>query len=759
MFDESQPPSPNQALVALAPLDPEWHPILHASNQVVLYNPTSHALSVAKSSNTSLPQRLGAVTSPCPYCHRPLPREFEPGLDEEYDGRRRRSGGSDASAYVDDAESHSRAANYFQLLAIANETSSRPSSPPPLTGYDSGSGSGSGTARQGAFPREAMAEGYFKAFFQEEYKLGMGANGSVFLCQHVLDANPLGHFAVKKIAVGESHSYLLAILREVRLLETLRHRNIVTYHHAWLESCQFSAFGPKVPTLHVLMQWAEGGSLDDFIDVRLGRESRLPHIKSSLSNPHPHPSSPSATEQTPDIHSPSARIRAFRAMKRAPPEERERLRREMAERTGESVPSRPSWKAVHLLSAEEVRSLFADVTEGLGFLHDKAILHLDLKPGNVLLTWDEGELIPRAMLSDFGTSRDMLQSNRARSGNTGTLEYASPESLPSPQTGLLRQVDSKADMWSLGMILYKMLFFRLPYRWASEGEAMDAAGEVYQWAADGSAGGDAKRGGAERVSEVEKMDRLEREILGYGGFRSTPPLTASFEGRRLPRAFLVLLESLLNVTPSGRPSCERVLSALREGRFDPVKTASTRSTVGSLISLPPRKTSAPTPLALGPANGQPDVASRGAGRATLRSDEDGNKDMMSQMTGENGGRAALDEADRDEVDEKSALLYSHESLSPNRRQNSNSDRGVFGRIGEHLPWQIPTTRATCIQAVKSCVLVVKTVSLTTLCRDMNPVVIGLVSLVAVADTFSEDLRVSAVLGVVHVVAVWWFRRA
>lgn len=46
-------------------------------------------------------------------------------------------------------------------------------------------------------------------------------------------------------------------------------------------------------------------------------------------------------------------------------------------------------KAVHLLSAEEVRSLFGDIIEGLGFLHDKAILHLDLKPGNVLLIWDE----------------------------------------------------------------------------------------------------------------------------------------------------------------------------------------------------------------------------------------------------------------------------------------------------------------------------------------------------------------------------------
>lgn len=39
----------------------------------------------------------------------------------------------------------------------------------------------------------------------------------------------LGHFAVKRIAVGESHSYLLNILREVRLLERLIHPNIITY--------------------------------------------------------------------------------------------------------------------------------------------------------------------------------------------------------------------------------------------------------------------------------------------------------------------------------------------------------------------------------------------------------------------------------------------------------------------------------------------------------------------------------------------------
>lgn len=112
------------------------------------------------------------------------------------------------------------------------------------------------------------------------------------------------------------------------------------------------------------MQWAEGGryvpsgyicfkavlinfvdSLDDFIDGRLGRSSKLPHL-------HP-PSSQSPQSSR------SARIRAFRTFQHAPPEERKRMRgREGGD----------SWKAIHLLSAEEVKSLFSDVVHGLGFL-------------------------------------------------------------------------------------------------------------------------------------------------------------------------------------------------------------------------------------------------------------------------------------------------------------------------------------------------------------------------------------------------------
>ena len=78
-----------------------------------------------------------------------------------------------------------RAANYFQLLEIANE-SSNPASPA------SGGSSAAPSAGPSTFRAENMAEGYFKAFFQEVCRLGMGANGSVYLCQVSGDFHAVG---------------------------------------------------------------------------------------------------------------------------------------------------------------------------------------------------------------------------------------------------------------------------------------------------------------------------------------------------------------------------------------------------------------------------------------------------------------------------------------------------------------------------------------------------------------------------------------
>ncbi|TFK71136.1 kinase-like protein [Pluteus cervinus] len=772
----STPSTPSIGVVALLPSpETEWQTILHASNQVVLYNPTSHALSIRHSSK--FPERL------CPYCKQKVPPGFRPshmrGVDLESmavdDGEASGSVIEDHDDFYTGEEPVSRASDYFQLLAIANETSSRPSSPPPIERDEEGAAGPESTPRTTqAFPAEAMAEGYFKAFFQEEFKLGMGANGSVFLCQHLLDGNPLGHFAVKKIAVGESHSYLLSILREVRLLERLHHPNIITYHHAWLETCQFSSFGPKVPTLHVLMQWAEGGSLDDLIDARLGRGK--PHVQLDPLAPFaangideagpfaPHPAGPDSRppsggndvqHPTSDLHSRTARIRAFRALQRASPEEKMKMRREKEEVKG--TKARPSWKAVHLLSAEEVKSLFTDVTEGLGFLHNKSILHLDLKPGNVLLTWDDGKLIPRAMLSDFGTSRDRISTGRIRSGNTGTLEYASPESLPSPHTGLLQQVDSKADMWSLGMILHRLLFFRLPYRNTSDAEP------------DG-----------EHVSgEAAKLDRLEREVLGYPGFKSNSTFVTAFEARRLPRSFLILLEGLLNVTTITRPSCERVLSAIRDGKLDPLRPrpSGSRSGPTSLIPMTRLRSDAPgstlapfvpvPQVTRQPSNGGLHSPSPAASFVPTLPEPQGSVEPQGdEVEGEAETptqEVSIREGKRNErtpplLALPSPPLSESESIRDARRGwtgwLTGSRKGSDQDILKH-PLQLQDNTRTLIRVLKSCILSAKIMSIASICSSTDeggprPLITSFLVAIAIADSWFEEIWVSILLVVIHV---------
>lgn len=174
------------------------------------------------------------------------------------------------------------------------------------------------------------------------------------------------------------------------------------------------------------------------------------------------------------------------------------------------------------------------------------------------------------MLSDFGTSRDMLASSlNNRSGNTGTLEYTAPESLPSPHTGTLREIDSKADMWSLGMILHRMLFFKLPWRYTSDGVGEDPTTPMGSGLPEPMGDAKAKPPKMRRPparNEAEKIERLEQEVLSYSGFRSTPVLVQAFEARKLPRAMLVLLENLLNPIPAKRPTCERVKGAVRDGK-------------------------------------------------------------------------------------------------------------------------------------------------------------------------------------------------
>ncbi|MBV9123216.1 MAG: protein kinase, partial [Planctomycetes bacterium] len=102
----------------------------------------------------------------------------------------------------------------------------------------------------------------------------------------------------------------------------------------------------------------------------------------------------------------------------------------------------------------------ARVAEGLQHAHQRGVLHHDVKPSNILLS---GEGQP--MLLDFNLSHD-LHDEQVRATLGGTVAYMAPEHLRALARGtpeLVRQVDHRSDIYSLGMVLFEMLAGQRPF--------------------------------------------------------------------------------------------------------------------------------------------------------------------------------------------------------------------------------------------------------------------------------------------------------
>ncbi|KAH9822399.1 kinase-like domain-containing protein [Melampsora americana] len=401
-------------------------------------------------------------------------------------------------------------------------------------------------------------DGYYERFFVEELKLGRGEKGSVFLCTHVLYGHPVGHFAVKKVAVGHSGPELLKVLSEVKCLETLRHQNITQYHHAWIEKAQLSRFGPPVPVLFILMDYANGGTLDAYIETRKGAKA----FKSNENQNSVGSDSHQDSEAAADAERRRQEKEQFRRRKNthktglttSAEKDESCLRSNTASQHAQNM-NQPdalhescqstningeAGLAIHLFGLEEILSFLRDTCNGLAFLHSQGILHHDLKTENVLLHWEhQDSMIPKALISDFGSSIDQSE-NRRRQRN-----WVPPESLKKdPRTGQLYEVTQTGDMWQLGLVLHCLCFFRLPY------------------------------------TESDDIDRLLEEIQRYPGYilpqnsrdqfsinsQSINSHLPPADRLDLPRPLMKLLAGLLCLDPSLRPSCTTVLKCIESIR-------------------------------------------------------------------------------------------------------------------------------------------------------------------------------------------------
>lgn len=101
--------------------------------------------------------------------------------------------------------------------------------------------------------------------------------------------------------------------------------------------------------------------------------------------------------------------------------------------------------------AHDAARVGKDICRALSALHQSGIFHLDVKPGNILVDRDGVY-----KLADFGSSRDMYEIGKG-DFPMGTLHYAAPELLARRRMQNTQDDAIRADIYSLGMVLYELL--------------------------------------------------------------------------------------------------------------------------------------------------------------------------------------------------------------------------------------------------------------------------------------------------------------
>lgn len=308
--------------------------------------------------------------------------------------------------------------------------------------------------------------------------LGKGAFGDVLKVKNKLDG---GFYAIKRVQLNpESVQLNKKITREVKLLSRLNHENVVRYYNAWIESttepidCEESP--TKTPT--------RKPSLEGIV-AKLGQEVKVEWSMSE--GPAQMTNSTSDTEDSDDdepdpwfnIISPgdeSSELIEFE--KTSDDEESQTLPSEdvvdaprpQSERLKQVLYIQMEFCEKHTLRQaidnglfqEHFRAwrLFREIVEGLAHVHQRGMIHRDLKPVNIFLDSND-----HVKIGDFGLATKAFtglpvedktkqeEIGGSLTGQIGTALYVAPELLQSATKVIYNQ---KVDIYSLGIILFEM---------------------------------------------------------------------------------------------------------------------------------------------------------------------------------------------------------------------------------------------------------------------------------------------------------------
>ena len=239
--------------------------------------------------------------------------------------------------------------------------------------------------------------------------LGRGGMGTVWLGQDGFGNNAAIKTLLDTAAVEGTQ--ITRFEREARVMSQLSHRNICRI----IETSEYDG------TRFIAMEYISGVTLSDLLE-------NIP-VEKSISKG----SSRNSSEPPPDL--------PFLVREVQKKKQRAALRNRMRS----SDPPRPVLRLSHTLG------LFQTICDAVQFAHGKGILHRDLKPANVMIR-DDGDPV----VCDFGLAKLRHANDGFEVSHTGqvvgTLAYMAPEQAQSS-----KEVDERADVFSLGAILYRML--------------------------------------------------------------------------------------------------------------------------------------------------------------------------------------------------------------------------------------------------------------------------------------------------------------
>jgi serine/threonine protein kinase len=206
----------------------------------------------------------------------------------------------------------------------------------------------------------------------------------------------------------------------------------------------------------------------------------------------------------------------------------------------------------------EARRLLAQICDGLDAAHRAGVIHRDLKPDNIWVA-TEGTTEPRIKLLDFGIAK-LSDLSAGRVTQAGT-QLGTPHYMP-PEQGMGREIDRRADVYALGVVLYEMFAGVLPFDGATSHEVV-----------------------------------LKHVTL--------PPVPPSRHRPISPQQMEAVILACLEKTPDGRPGSVKELAARIEAAFaavpaDPAASISPLAapkvrTIRSPTALPQPAAAVPTP--------------------------------------------------------------------------------------------------------------------------------------------------------------------